>query len=380
MANMIQPQIPKLTATNYGNWSIQMKVLLGSYDNWDIIENGYDEPIDDSAEAALTNAEKMALKESRRKNKMAFFIIYQGVNESTFDEIGGEKTAKEAWEMLQKSFQEVERVEKVPLQRFHSEFENINIKSSENIDEHVTCLKTVTNEMKILDESLDDVQLIRKSDYVATSIEKPKDLSTISIDELDGSVQADEQQMNQYDDTNHLEKMLQSKVSVKNNLNSSWINISGGARRKMRSLDNIYEETSPVLTTFDYSLLFFKAGGKSNKSREQPLAYFAERMISGETLRRNFVMQKKSFDQIAIAFTYRRNRELVSCKYRDITKNFWQEADTEKIFYELDDIKDASDIIIVEGEMDKLATEKAGLKNCVVDDKALSSILRNKYF
>ncbi|KAL6502164.1 hypothetical protein OROHE_024757 [Orobanche hederae] len=96
------------------------------------------------------------------------------------------------------------------------------------------------------------------------------------------------------------------------------------------------------------------------------LAYFAERMISGETLRRNFVMQKKSFDQhIAIAFTYRRNRELVSCKYRDITKKFWQEADTEKIFYGLDDIKDASDIIIVEGEMDKLAMEEAGFKNCV---------------
>ncbi|KAL6567229.1 hypothetical protein OROGR_000897 [Orobanche gracilis] len=95
------------------------------------------------------------------------------------------------------------------------------------------------------------------------------------------------------------------------------------------------------------------------------LAYFAERMISGETLRRNFVMQKKSFDQIAIAFTYRRNRELVSCKYRDITKRFWQEADTEKIFYGLDDIKDASDIIIVEGEMDKLAMEEAGFKNCV---------------
>ncbi|KAK6150165.1 hypothetical protein DH2020_017690 [Rehmannia glutinosa] len=95
------------------------------------------------------------------------------------------------------------------------------------------------------------------------------------------------------------------------------------------------------------------------------LAYFAERMISGETLRRNSVMQKKTGDQIAIAFTYRRNETLVSCKYRDITKTFWQEANTEKIFYGLDDIKEASDIIIVEGEMDKLAMEEAGFKNCV---------------
>ncbi|KAL8508285.1 hypothetical protein ACS0TY_018756 [Phlomoides rotata] len=95
-------------------------------------------------------------------------------------------------------------------------------------------------------------------------------------------------------------------------------------------------------------------------------AYFAERMISEETLRRNGVMQKKAGPvQIAIAFPYRRNGELVSCKYRDSTKRFWQEASTEKIFYGLDDIEGASDVIIVEGEMDKLAMEEAGFKNCV---------------
>ena len=41
MANMIQPQIPKLTATNYGNWSIQMKVLLGSQDNWEVVHASF---------------------------------------------------------------------------------------------------------------------------------------------------------------------------------------------------------------------------------------------------------------------------------------------------------------------------------------------------
>ncbi|KAL8512851.1 hypothetical protein ACS0TY_019114 [Phlomoides rotata] len=96
------------------------------------------------------------------------------------------------------------------------------------------------------------------------------------------------------------------------------------------------------------------------------LAYFAERMISEETLQRNGVMQKQAGPfQIAIAFPYRRNGELVSCKYRNSTKRFWQEASTEKIFYGLDDIEGASDVIIVEGEIDKLAMEEAGFKNCV---------------
>ncbi|XP_074327754.1 uncharacterized protein LOC141665667 [Apium graveolens] len=229
MATMVQPQIPKLTATNYGNWSIQMKVLLGSYDNWDIIESGYDEPVDATTEATLSNAEKMILKETRRKDKKVLYTIIQGVDESTFEKISNAKTAKEAWEILQKSFQGVEKVKKVRLQVLRGEFENLKIKNSENIGKFVTRLKAVTNEMKRNGESLDDVRvmekllrsLTRKFDYVVTSIEESKDLSTISIDELVGSLQGHEQRMNQYDDASHLEKALQSKVSIGDSSGSS---------------------------------------------------------------------------------------------------------------------------------------------------------------
>ncbi|KAL2473890.1 Twinkle-like protein [Forsythia ovata] len=68
------------------------------------------------------------------------------------------------------------------------------------------------------------------------------------------------------------------------------------------------------------------------------LAYFAGRMITRKTLSRNSVMQKRRGNQ---------------------------ETNTEKILYGLDDINGASDNIIVEGEMDKLAMEEAGFKNCV---------------
>lgn len=62
-----------------------MKVLLGSYDNWDIVESGYNEPEDAAAEAALPNAEKTVLKEFRKKDKKALYTIFQGVDESTFE-------------------------------------------------------------------------------------------------------------------------------------------------------------------------------------------------------------------------------------------------------------------------------------------------------
>ncbi|KAM1045299.1 hypothetical protein EV1_035916 [Malus domestica] len=97
---------------------------------------------------------------------------------------------------------------------------------------------------------------------------------------------------------------------------------------------------------------------------EKLTAYFSERMISEETLRRNGVMQRSSNKDI-IAFTYKRNGLLVACKYRTIEKSYWQEKASEKILYGVDDINDAAEIIIVEGEIDKLSLEEAGFCNCV---------------
>lgn len=98
---------------------------------------------------------------------------------------------------------------------------------------------------------------------------------------------------------------------------------------------------------------------------DELVTYFSERMISAKTLRRNNVSQRKRNNKIVIAFTYRRDKVLVGCKYREVSKKFSQEANTEKILYGLDDIKQARDIIIVEGEIDKLSMEEAGYRNCV---------------
>ncbi|XP_033511659.1 primase homolog protein isoform X3 [Nicotiana tomentosiformis] len=93
-------------------------------------------------------------------------------------------------------------------------------------------------------------------------------------------------------------------------------------------------------------------------------AYFAKRMISKDTLKRNHVMQMAG-DQIIIAFTYRQNGILIGCKYRTLEKRFWQEKGTDKVLYGLDDVREADEIIIVEGEIDKLSLEEAGIPNCV---------------
>jgi twinkle protein len=98
--------------------------------------------------------------------------------------------------------------------------------------------------------------------------------------------------------------------------------------------------------------------------------WFRSRGISEDTLRRNrisvesvYMPQVEDFVQAA-RFPFYRNGEVVNIKSRDLSKNFRLETNAERIFYGMDDVTGET-AIIVEGEMDKLALEEAGFRNCL---------------
>lgn len=86
------------------------------------------------------------------------------------------------------------------------------------------------------------------------------------------------------------------------------------------------------------------------------IAWFAKRGISEATLRRNKITAKGG----AILFPYHRGGELVNVKRRTPDKRFSMVAGAERIFYGLDDCADADDVLVVEGEIDKLSLDEAG--------------------
>ena len=79
-----QMLLPRLTKTNYENWSIQMKALLGSQDSWEVVEEGFEEPKDTTS---YTAAQNMAFKELRSKDKAALYMLFRAVDESGFEKI-----------------------------------------------------------------------------------------------------------------------------------------------------------------------------------------------------------------------------------------------------------------------------------------------------
>ena len=93
------------------------------------------------------------------------------------------------------------------------------------------------------------------------------------------------------------------------------------------------------------------------------------RGISMETAERNGLAVQNVYSPAAssyveaLCFPYMRDGELINIKYRGPDKTFWQVKGAEKILYGLDDIVGEEEVILVEGEMDKLALEEAGFKN-----------------
>lgn len=100
------------------------------------------------------------------------------------------------------------------------------------------------------------------------------------------------------------------------------------------------------------------------------LEWFQSRNITSDTLKEMKVttgtvfMPQVSKNVGVVCFNYFRDGQLINIKYRDRDKNFRMVKDAEKIFYNLDGIKDHKEIWIVEGEIDCLTMVQSGFKNC----------------
>lgn len=102
------------------------------------------------------------------------------------------------------------------------------------------------------------------------------------------------------------------------------------------------------------------------------IKWFEEkRKISNNTLLRFKItetvewMPKAQAKVPAICFNYYRGDNLVNIKYRAQGKDFRMESGAELIFYNIDSIKDETECVIVEGEIDSLSCYESGIHNSI---------------
>ncbi|CAL5340443.1 unnamed protein product [Camellia sinensis] len=205
-----QPLIPVFKGEGYGFWSIRMMTLFKSQDLWDLVEQGYADP-----------DEETRLKENKKKDSKALVIIQQAVYDSIFSRIAAATTSKQAWSTLQKEFQGDSKVIMVKLQSLRRDFETLYMKNGESIADFLSRVMTIVSQMRSYGEKISDETVVAKVlrsltpkfDHVVAAIEESKDLSVFSFDELMGSLQAHETRINRSLEKNE-EKAFQVKDIV----------------------------------------------------------------------------------------------------------------------------------------------------------------------
>ncbi|CAJ1387701.1 unnamed protein product [Effrenium voratum] len=95
--------------------------------------------------------------------------------------------------------------------------------------------------------------------------------------------------------------------------------------------------------------------------------YLLQRGITEQVLRRNRVCSKKHKLGNVLVFQYFASEpdsspRLVAEKVRKLPKEFWQTTGGQKCLYGVDDIKGQPEMVLTEGEIDKLSLEVAGIR------------------
>ena len=110
-----------------------MKALLGSQDAWDVVEKGFEEPSED---AHLSPTQRDFFQKTRKKDQQALMLIHQCLDEAMFEKVANAATSKQAWEILQTSYQGVVRLKKVRLQTLRGEFKVLRTKESKSMTDY----------------------------------------------------------------------------------------------------------------------------------------------------------------------------------------------------------------------------------------------------
>ena len=183
---------PYFYGSNYAFWKVRMRAFLCSIDEtiWDAVDIRWTRP-----EAAKSTWDKVALAAANANSK-ALNAIFCGVSPDEFHRISHITIAKEAWQILETTYEGTKKVKDTKLQMLTTCFEELKMSEDESFDSFYGKLNEVVIGKFNLGEKTDDSKIVRKilrslpKSFGAkvTAIEESKDLNDIKVQELIGSL------------------------------------------------------------------------------------------------------------------------------------------------------------------------------------------------
>nr|GLL16779.1 Retrovirus-related Pol polyprotein from transposon TNT 1-94 [Ipomoea trifida] len=199
-SSFVQPAVPKFDG-HYDHWAMLMENFLRSKEYWIVVENEIPAAAEGgaSSEAERKRIEGLKLTDLKAKN-----YLFQALDRSILETILKKDTAKNIWDSMKQKFQGATRVKNSHLQALRKEFEILEMKIGESVNEYFARTLSIVNKMNANGETKSDADVVSKIlrsmtskfNYVVCSIEESKDTNKLTIDELQSSLLVHEQRMN----------------------------------------------------------------------------------------------------------------------------------------------------------------------------------------
>ena len=153
---------PLFNDTNYAYWKVRMRDFLQSLDEkvWQAVEIGWTKPKEASADWDNTKIK------ATNFNSRALNSLFSAVKNKEFKNIFFTETAKEAWTILQTTYERTKAVKDSKLRRLTTSFEEIKMEEDRSFDEFYAKLKDIVNSAFNLGETIPDPRLLERcSDF-----------------------------------------------------------------------------------------------------------------------------------------------------------------------------------------------------------------------
>ena len=149
---------PYFDGSNYAFWKVRMKAFLCSIDEavWDAIEIGWTKP-----KATKSTWDKAVLATSNANGK-ALNAIFCGVSPDELHWISHMTIAKEAWQILETTYEGTKKVKDTKLQMLTTRFQELRMSEDEFFDSFYSKLNEVVIGKFNLGEKTDDSKVVRK--------------------------------------------------------------------------------------------------------------------------------------------------------------------------------------------------------------------------
>ena len=160
-----------------------------------------------------------------------------------FEKIAGATTSKETWDILEKGNAGANQLKKVRLQTMRRQYELMQIEDTEKIADFFNRIIKLTNSMKSCGKMITESTIVEKIsrtltprfDHIIVAMEESGKIESLKIEELQGSLKAHEQQLNERTTERHTDRALQAQTQRRGGSSGRSYNKTRGRGRDPRS-------------------------------------------------------------------------------------------------------------------------------------------------